>query len=149
MEIGGNRKCNVRRLLLEVSLEELNAFAAEVGCFAGAVVCSGDHEEGEVLIGLDEVVHHLIGGRGVDVAVHFSDGEHELAGEFGDVGAIGIFDIGVVEGPIEPLLVPPHLVDAVVVAAAIRDGNFVEVTVVQEGGGGRLTTGGAAVDTDA
>ena len=66
-------------LQLEVLLEELNTFAAEVGRFAGSVSGSRDHVEGEVLVGLDEVVDDLVGGGGVDVFVQFADGEHEVA----------------------------------------------------------------------
>lgn len=65
------------------------------------------------------------------------------------MGAVGIFDIGFVDGPVEPLLVPPHLVDAVVMAAAVGDGDFVKFRVMQEGGGGRLTSGGSSVNADA
>jgi len=115
-------------------LEELDAFSAEVGGFPGAVACSGDHVEGEVFVGFDEVVDDLVGGGGVDVFVHFADGEHEVSFEVFDVGAVGVLDVRVVEGPVEPLLVPPHFVDAVVVAAAVGDRGFVEVAVEEEGG---------------
>lgn len=130
-------------------LEEFDPFAAEVGGLAGSVAAVRDHEEGEVLVGLNKVVHDLVGGGRVDVFVHFADGEHEVAFELGDVGAVGVFDVGIVNGPIEPLLVPPHFVDAVVVATAVGDGGFVEITVVEEGCGRGLSTCGATVNSDA
>lgn len=47
-----------------------------------------------------------------------------------------------------PLLVPPDLVEAVVVAAAARDGDFIEIGLEKEGGGGALATCRSAEDSD-
>jgi hypothetical protein len=47
--------------LLKVLLEKFNAFTAEVWGLACAMSGSGDHVEGEVLIGFDEIVDNLVG----------------------------------------------------------------------------------------
>ena len=48
-----------------------------------------------------------------------------------------------------PLLVPPDLVHAVVVAAAVGDGGLVELAVEEHGADRVLAAGRAAVDADA
>ena len=69
-------------------LKEFDTFSSKMGGVSGAVAGVGDHEEGEVFIGFDEVVDDLIGRGGVDVCVHFPNGEHEVTLEFGDVGTV-------------------------------------------------------------
>src|SRR6185503_17016430 len=53
------------------------------------------------------------------------------------------------DGPAHPQLVPPDLVHAVVVAAAVGDGDLVEVVVVDQRPHRILPAGAAAVDADA
>ena len=63
-----------------------------------------------------------------------------MPGEVVDMGAIGVFDVRLVDWPIEPLFVPPKFVDTVVVTAAVGDRDFVKIAMVQEGRGGGLSS---------
>ena len=120
---------------MEMLLEKFDAFAAEVGGFPGSVTGARNHIKGELLVGFDEIVDDLVGRRGVDVFVQLTDRQHEVALKLGNVSAVGVFDIGFVDGPIEPLLVPPHFINTVVMAATIGDRSLIKVSMVEEGGG--------------
>lgn len=122
-----------------MAFEVVDSFATHVRFFAAAMAAIGDHDEVEVFVGFDEVVDDLVGGGGVYVGVHFSDGQEEVAGEVVNMGAIGVFDVGFVDGPIEPLFIPPDFVHAVVMATAVGDGDFVKIAMVEEGCGGGLS----------
>ena len=63
-----------------------------------------------------------------------------------DVGLLGVVRA---DRPAHPLLVPPDLVHAVVVAAAVGDADLVEVAVEEQAPQGVLAAGRAAVDADA
>lgn len=78
----------VLSLVLKVLLKELDALAAEVRGFSGSVAGIRDHVEGEVFVGLDEVVDDLVGGGGVHIAIHLAHREHEVAFELWDVGPV-------------------------------------------------------------
>ena len=113
-----------------------------------------EDDQVEVLVGGDQGVDDLHGADRVDVPVETADGEEQVAGEL--VGVDGVRVGGPVvpewrwaDGVTHPQFVPPQLVDAVVVAAAIRGRGRVEVAVVQHRTQGVLAAGGAAVDAHA
>ena len=83
----------------------------------------------------------MVGGGGIDVVVLFADEEHELALEVLGVLDVGGGDVGAIDRVAHPLLVPPDLVHAVVVASAGGVGSLVEVAVEEEGAEGFLSAG--------
>ena len=62
---------------------------------------------------------------------------------------VGTARIALIHGPAHPLLIPPDFVHAVVMAAAVSDGNAVEVVVIQQRPHGILATCAAAVNAHA
>jgi len=91
----------------------------------------------------------LKGAGRVHVGVHLAHYQEEFARELVGVLDIGTAAVGFVYGPTQPLLVPPDLVHAVVVAPAVGDGHLVEVPVVQQTSQSVLSAGAAAVETNA
>ena len=63
-----------------------------------------------------------------------------MSGEVVDMGAIRVFDVGLVDWPIEPLFIPPNFVHAIVMTAAVGDRDFVKIAMVEEGRGGGLSS---------
>src|SRR5690606_24607531 len=109
----------------EMTSEEIHPPPLRVAFLAGPVVASGHGKELEVLVSRDEGIDHLIGGRRVHVRIDFADGEKQGALEFGGMGDVRVVPVVGTDGPTHPLLVPPDLVHAVVVAAAVRCGRLV------------------------
>ena len=129
----------------EVADEEVVAFVLAIA-FAHGVVDAWEDDEFEVLAGTDESIGDLHGAGGIDIVVEFTDDEHQRALELRGVVDIAALYVGGVDGIAHPLLVPPDLVHAVVVAAAGGIGSLVEVAMQEDGGGGLLTTGGGTED---
>jgi hypothetical protein len=121
--------------------EEIHAPTAAVGCFRAAVACAGDDQQVEVLVCFDERVGHLHRGGRIDVAIQFADDEQEFALQVFRVGHVRAFRVLGADGPAHPLLVPPDLVHAVVVAAAIGHRHLVEVAMEQQCAGRTLSAG--------
>lgn len=117
---------------------------------ADTMVGARHEDEIEVLVGGDQRIDDLHRARRVNVIVELGDDEHQRAGE-----SVGVHDVRgrvvhvVVDGPPHPRLVPPLLVQPVVVAAAVGDGGLVEVAVPQQRGQRALPARGAADDADA
>ena len=57
-----------------MTFEIVDAFTTHVRLFAAAMAAIGHHDEVEVFVSFDEIVDDLVGGGGVHVGVHFSDG---------------------------------------------------------------------------
>ena len=57
-----------------MALEVVDALTTHVRLFAAAMAAIGHHDEVEVFVSFDEIVDDLVGGGGVHVGVHFSDG---------------------------------------------------------------------------
>ena len=133
----------------EVADEEIGAAAFAVGGFGSAVVGAGDDEHFKIFAGFFEGVDDLHGGGGIDVVIEFADHEQEFALEFMGVHDVGAADVTIIDGPAHPLFIPPDFVHAVVMAAAIGDGDFIKISVIEEGAQGVLAASGAAVDADA
>ena len=129
--------------------KKLHAEAGAVGCFGGAVAGADDGHEVEGLAGFLQGADDLRGAGGIDVGVEFSDDEEEIALQLVGVVFVGAAGVAFIDGPAHPLLVPPDFVHAVVVAAAVGDGDVVEVVMIEQGAHGVLAAGTAAVDADA
>ena len=89
-------------------------------------------QELKVFVGADECINDLQCGGGIDIPVEFADDQQKLALKFMGIGDIGLLFIVGADWPTHPLFIPPDFVHAVVVAAAIRNRRFVEITVSQE-----------------
>jgi hypothetical protein len=65
---------------------------------------SGDDEQIEILVGLDERVDDLHRGGWVHVLVEFADDKHQIAGELRGVRHVGIIRVLGADRPAHPLL---------------------------------------------
>ena len=107
-----------------------------------------DQQQVEVAVGLHQGVHHLQRRGRVDVPVEFSHHQQQLSGESVCLRHVRLLGIVRAQRVTHPLLVPPHLVDPVVVAAAVGHRHPVEIAVPQQRPQGVLPPGGPAVNAD-
>ena len=100
--------------------EEVPPPALPVRPRARPVPAAGDDDQVEILVRLDERIHHLHRRRRVDVPVQLADRQQQFPLEL--VGIYRVRRRGVLgpDGPTHPRLVPPDLVHPIVMAAAIR-----------------------------
>ena len=110
---------------------------------------ANDGHEVEGLVRALQGADDLCGAGGIDVGVQFADDEEEVAFEFVCIVHVAAPGVAVVNGPAHPLLVPPDLVHAVVVAAAVGDGDVIKVVVIEQRAHRTLSASTAAVDTHA
>lgn len=137
----------LRRLdVEEVADEEVVAFVLAIA-FAHGVMDARKDDEFEVLAGTDEGISDLHGAGRIDIVVKFTNDEHQRALELRSVVDIAALYVRGVNGISHPLLIPPDLVHAVVMAAARGIGSLVEVAMQEDGGSGLLTTCGSTEDT--
>ena len=92
---------------------------------------AGDGHEVKGLPGFLQCADDLHRAGGIDVGVEFADDEEQVALEFGGVFDIGAALVAVIHGPAHPLLIPPDFVHAVIMTAAVGDGDFIEVVMIQ------------------
>src|SRR5580658_2330673 len=94
-----------------------------------AVVLTRYVEHVEMLVGLDQCVDYLHRRGWVYVAIHLANDNQRLA--FQTVGVVHVRGFGVLRSqrPAHPLLVPPDLVHAVIVAAAVSHYHLVKLRV--------------------
>ena len=90
-----------------------------------------NHDKVKILVRLYQGIDHLIRARRVNVGVFFSHHQHEFASQVLRQGPARLRFVMGSNRPAHPLLVPPHFVHSVVVTAAVRHGNFVEITLSQ------------------
>ncbi len=129
----------------EILLAAVGISSGSPGTVAGA----GHHQQIEILARLDEGVDHLHRRGGIDVAVHLADDQEQFAAQLVGVGHIGLLGVMRADRPAHPQFVPPDLIHAVVMAAAIRHGHFVKVGMEQNATERILAAGRAAEDADA
>ena len=108
----------------------------------------GDDVQLEVVLlaGGQQGIAEVVGALHIHVGVRLADGEEEAAAEVGGVRGAGVGRVPRADRVAHPLLVPPELVDAVVVAAAIGGAGAVEVAMTQQGVRGVLPAGRATED---
>ena len=99
----------------------------------GAVATTGDVEEVEVLVGFSESVRHLQSGRRIDVRVQLTDNQQELALKLSRVFNVGGSGVLRTHRPAHPLLVPPDLIHAVIMAPAVGDSSSIEFGMEEQG----------------
>ena len=147
--VAGSFGVAVRRLDAEqVPDEEVIHPPLAVGT-AHAVVGVGDDQQLEILAGLDQGIDQPHRRLGRDVGVHLADDQQQLALQ--PVGVVDVGRLGVLRADrvAHPLLVPGRLVHPVVVAAAGRDGDLVELGMEQHAARRVLAAGRGAVDPHA
>ena len=111
--------------------------------------CPGNHHQFVRLACAHERGAHLHGAGRVHVVVELADHEHELSRELRRVDHVRAPLVALVHRPSHPELVPPDLVHAVVVAAAVGHAHGVDLREIKQRAHRVLPTGAAAVDADA
>src|SRR4029079_5093936 len=138
----------VRRLNPEQPLhEEVVALLRRV-LAARAMSTVGHDGQVEVLFRLNERVDDLIARRRIDVRVELADDEHQVALQVLRVNRVRRRLIVRTERPSHPLLVPPDLVDPVVVTAGVGVGDFIELWMEDEAAHRVLSAGRRSIETD-
>ena len=99
---------------------------------AGGMVRARHHQQIEVLVVLDQLVHDLHRRRGIDVRIELADDEQQIALQPVRVVDVRRGRVLLADRPRHPQLVPPDLVHAVVVAAGVGDARLVEIRVKQQ-----------------
>ena len=101
----------------QVAHEEVVALVLAKG-LAHGVALAGEEDELKVLVGLDERIHYLHRRGGVYIVVHLAHDKHQRTAQQVSILHIAALLVLVTHGVAQPLLVPPDLVHAVVVASA-------------------------------
>lgn len=134
--------------LLERAAEEIEYPAADV-TVAEVMAESWKVELLKALVGLHEGTHHLQRRDGIHILVEFAVDEQQVAFKAVRVRHVRVLGVPGTDRVAHPLLVPPHLVHAVVVATAERNSSAVEVAMEEKGAEGVLFAGRVAVDANA
>src|ERR1051326_2208813 len=99
---------------------------------ARAMSATGDKEQIEFFISLDERVGHLQRRGRIHICVHLAQYQQQLPLQLGSVVHIGGRRVLRTERPAHPLLVPPDLVHAIVMTSAVGHSYLVELGMEQQ-----------------
>ena len=100
-----------------------------------------------VFIGLDDGIYQLESGSRIHVIIHFPQDQQELPLQLVGVGHVRRFFVLPADRVAHPLLIPPDLIHAVIMAAGGRNRYFIELRMVQQGPGRALSAGRVTKDT--
>ena len=112
------------------------------------MVQAGKDQQVKVFARFDQVICQPQGGLGRDIRIQLTDQKQQLASQVSRMGDIRAIRVPRPHRVSHPLLVPPLLVDPVVVAAAACDSDFVELRMKQQSSGRALPARRHTVDSN-
>lgn len=108
-------------------LEELQASSFTVTRFGGTVTRAGEEDESKLLVRLHQGIDHLNRAGRVHVAIPAPEEWQQISPQPMRLRDVGTGLVLRADQPAHPCFVPKNLVDEVVAAIAIRDGDGTEM----------------------